>query len=51
MSRVICVRQERECPELADPDHGQVSYTGRHFQVRGAGDLKKQDGWIYVRGC
>ena len=27
-------RPERECPELADPEHGQVSYTGRHFQVR-----------------
>ena len=26
-------RPERECPELADPEHGQVSYTGRHFQV------------------
>ena len=26
-------RPERECPELADPRHGQVSYTGRHFQV------------------
>ena len=28
-----CFRPERECPELADPHHGQVSYTGRHFQV------------------
>ena len=30
---VECFRPERECPELADPLHGQVSYTGRHFQV------------------
>ena len=28
-----CVRPEKECPELPDPDHGQVHLTGRHFQV------------------
>ena len=26
-------RPERECPELSDPTHGQVFYSGRHFQV------------------
>ena len=30
-----CVRPEKECPELPDPEDGQVHLTGRHFQVRG----------------
>ena len=29
-----CIRPEKECPELADPHHGQVHLTGRHFQAR-----------------
>ena len=27
-------RPEKECPELPDPDNGQVHISGRHFQVR-----------------
>ena len=27
-----CVRPEKECPELPDPDNGQVHLSGRHFQ-------------------
>ena len=27
-----CVRPEKECPELPDPDSGQVHLSGRHFQ-------------------
>ncbi len=27
------VRPEKECPELPDPDNGQVHLTGRNFQV------------------
>ena len=26
-------RPEKECPELPDPDNGQVHLTGRNFQV------------------
>ena len=26
-------RPEKECPELPDPDNGQVHISGRHFQV------------------
>ena len=26
---------EKECPELPDPDHGQVTLQGRHFKVYG----------------
>ena len=29
-----CVRPEKECPELPDPQHGQVHLTGRQFQDR-----------------
>ena len=28
-------RPEKECPELPDPDNGQVHLTGRNFQVSG----------------
>ena len=28
-----CIRPEKECPELPDPEHGQVQLDGRHFQV------------------
>ena len=28
-----CIRPEKECPELPDPDNGQVTLGGRHFQV------------------
>ena len=28
-----CIRPEKECPELPDPDSGQVTLGGRHFQV------------------
>ena len=31
-----CVRPEKECPELPDPEDGQVHLTGRHFQVPGS---------------
>merc|ERR1719192_2077422 len=27
-----CIRPEKECPELPDPDHGQVTLQGRHFK-------------------
>ena len=29
-----CIRPEKECPELPDPEHGQVTLGGRHFQVK-----------------
>ena len=35
-------RPERECPELSDPTHGQVFYSGRHFQVDWADCLCRQ---------
>ena len=28
-----CIRPEKECPELPDPEQGQVQLDGRHFQV------------------
>ena len=28
-----CIRPEKECPELPDPNQGQVTLDGRHFQV------------------
>ena len=30
-------RPEKECPELPDPDNGQVHLTGRNFQVSDIG--------------
>ena len=30
-----CIRPEKECPELPDPENGQVTLDGRHFQVSG----------------
>ena len=32
VSRVTLPRPEKECPELPDPDNGQVHLSGRHFQ-------------------
>ena len=30
--QALLPRPEKECPELPDPDNGQVHLSGRHFQ-------------------